>query len=94
MHTANTFNLNHLHSHSLSCQPHSLAVALHAHSHGLAEYMSAWTFNHQEIFECAHLKFTVSGQSKHSPNKHAHMHVQCSHTSVGLVVASLRHLPH
>ena len=34
---ANTFNLNRLHSRSLSCPPYSLAVALHARSHGLAE---------------------------------------------------------
>ena len=26
--------------------------------------MSLWTFNLHEIFECAHIKLTVSGQSK------------------------------
>ena len=38
------------------------------------------------IFECAHLKFTVSGQSK-STNKHTHTRAQCSHASVGLTQA-------
>ena len=46
--------------------------------------MSAWTFNHHEIFECAYLKFTVSGQSKQT-GINTHTHVQCSHTSVGLL---------
>ena len=30
----------------------------------LLNYKSAWTFHHREIFEYAHLKFTVSGRSK------------------------------
>ena len=30
----------------------------------LLNYKSAWTFHHCEIFEYAHLKFTVSGRSK------------------------------
>ena len=34
---ANTFNLNHLHSGSVSRQRYSLSVALHSCSHGLAE---------------------------------------------------------
>ena len=32
--------------------------------------MSLWTFNLHEIFECAHIKLTVSGQSKQA-SKHA-----------------------
>lgn len=28
------------------------------------KYTLTWTFNHHEMFECAHLKFTVSGLSK------------------------------
>ena len=39
-----------------------------------------------KMFECAHLKFTESGQSKQN-NQHTHMHVQCSHTSVRLIQA-------
>ena len=58
----NVFNLDHLHSHSSSCWPCSLAVALHAHSHGLAAHQRIRTFN-REIFECTHLKFMVSGWS-------------------------------
>ena len=34
------------------------------------------------IFECTLLKFTLSDRSKHT-----HMHVQCSHTNVGLAQA-------
>ena len=37
--------------------------------------------NLREIFECAHLKFTVSGQSKQAS---IHTRAQCSHASVGL----------
>ena len=53
-------------------------------------YTSAWTFHHREIFECAQLKFTVSGRSKQTnkpTNKHTHMRAQCSHASVGLAQA-------
>ena len=39
-----------------------------------------------EIFECAHLKFTVSGQSKQA-HKHTHTRAQCCHASVGLAQA-------
>ena len=39
VHAASTFNLSHLRSHYIACNP-------------------------REIFECTHLKFTVSGQSK------------------------------
>ena len=46
--------------------------------------MSAWTFNHHEIFECTYLKFTVSGRSKQT-GIDTHTHAQCSHTSVGLL---------
>ena len=38
-------------------------------SHGLF-IASAWTFNHREMFECAHLKFTGSGQSKQPTSIH------------------------
>ena len=37
----------------------------------------------REIFECTHLKFTVSGRSKQA-SKHTHTRAQCSHASVGL----------
>ena len=39
-----------------------------------------------EIFECAHLKFTASGQFKQA-SIDTHMHAQCSHVSVGLAQA-------
>ena len=42
MRTANAFNLNSLRSQSVSHRPCSLAVALHAHFHGLAEVQSSW----------------------------------------------------
>ena len=48
--------------------------------------MLAWTFHHREIFECAHLKFTVSGRSKQT-SVDTHMRVQWSHASVGLTQA-------
>ena len=50
----------------------TLTVALHWPSHA----------SRCEIFECAHLKFTVSGQSIDT-----HMRVQCSRASVGLAQA-------
>ena len=40
-------------------------------------------FHHREIFEFAHLKFTVSGRSKQT-SIDTHTHAQCSHASVGL----------
>ena len=40
----------------------------------------------REIFEYAHLKFTVSGRSKHT-----HTRAQCSHASVGLAQARPNH---
>ena len=65
---AKAFNLSRLHSRSPSRQTCSLAVALHARSDGLglAEVHVGvdMTCNHREIFECAHLKFTVSGRFK------------------------------
>ena len=48
---------------------------------------SAWTFHHREIFECAHLKFTVSGWSKQT-NKHRY-----TRNAVTLVWGSLRLAP-
>ena len=42
--------------------------------------------NLREIFEYAHLKFTVSGRSKQA-SKHTHARAQCSHASVGLAQA-------
>ena len=48
--------------------------------------MSAWTFYHCEIFECADLKFAVSGQSKQT-SIDTHTRAQCSHASVGLAQA-------
>ena len=53
-----------LHSRSLSYQPSCLAVTLHTHSHGLAQVHAGIDISHREIFECVHLKFTVSGWSK------------------------------
>ena len=83
---ANTFNLTHLRSRSPSCRTCSLAVALHNRSHGLglAEVHVGMdmTCNHREIFECAHLKFTVSGRSIDT-----HTLPQCSHASVRLAQA-------
>ena len=49
----------------------------------------------REIFECAHLKFTVSGRSKQATkqaNKHTHTCVQCGHTSVGLTQAQQQNI--
>ena len=45
-----------------------------------------YDIDHREIFECAHLKFTVSGRSKQA-SKHTHARAQCSHASVGLAQA-------
>ena len=60
--------LSGLRSHSPSRRTCILAVALRACSHGLglAEVHIAMhmTCNHHEIFECAHLIFTVSGWCK------------------------------
>ena len=53
----------------------------------LLKYISAaWTCHHRKIFDCAHLRFTVSGRCKQT-NKHTHTHAQCSHASVGLAQA-------
>ena len=85
VHATNTFNLNLLRTCSLSCRPCSLAIALHARSHGLAD-VHICHVNHREIFKCGHLKFMISGRSKQT-NKHTHTRAQCSHTSVGLTQA-------
>ena len=56
----------------------------------LLKYTSAWTFHHREIFECAYLKFTVSGRSKQTNQQTSidtHTCAQCSHASVGLAQA-------
>ena len=50
----------------------------------------------REIFECAHLKFTVSGRSKQASkqaSKHTHTCAQCSHASVGLAQARPNQVP-
>ena len=52
----------------------------------LLKYTSVWIFHQSEIFECPHLKFSVSGWSKQT-NIDIHMRAQCSHTSVGLTQA-------
>ena len=74
---ANTFNLSGLCSHSPLQRTCSLAIALHTCSHGLglAEVHVGVdiTCNHREIFECVHLKFTVSGWSKQT-YKHRYTH--------------------
>ena len=57
------------------------------------KYTSAWTFRHREIFECTHLKFTVSGQSKQT-SIDTHTRVQCSHASVGLAQARPNKIAH
>ena len=58
--------------------------------HGFAEVhvwpMDVRTFHHREIFEWAHLKFTVSGRSKQTSTD-THTRAQCSHASVGLAQA-------
>ena len=61
-----------------------------ARSHSLAEVHVgvAWTFNYHEILECAHLKFTVSGQSKQTNKHYTHL---CN--AVTLVWDSLRLTP-
>ena len=45
----------------------------------------------REIFECAHFKFMVSGQSKQT-SKHTHARAQCSHASVELTQARPNYL--
>ena len=80
MRAANAFNLNRLHSRSLSRRPCSLGCL------AVALTLVLTAENHREIFECAHLKFTVSGRSKQT-NKHTHTSAQCSHASVGLTQA-------
>ena len=60
MRATNAFILSSLRSHSLSRRPCSLAIVLHARSHGLAQvhvgmHGMAWTLNHRKIFECADL---------------------------------------
>ena len=91
---ANTFNLTHLRSRSPSRRTCSLAVALHNRSHGLGlaevHVSMDMTCNHREIFECAHLKFTVSGRYKQTNQQASidtHTLPQCSHASVGLAQA-------
>ena len=70
IHATNMFNM------IISSMLHScLAVALHSHSHGIVH-----VDNLGEIFECAHLKYAVSGRSKQA-NIHMHM-CKCSHASV------------
>ena len=49
--------------HFLSHRPYSLAVALHARSYGLPE-VHVVVYIVKFKFDCAHLKFTVSGRSK------------------------------
>ena len=76
---ANVFSLNCLRSRSLSRRHYSLAFAQFK---CLLKYTSAWIFHCREMFECAHLKFTVSGRSKPT-NKHTHTRAQCSHACSG-----------
>ena len=83
---ATNVNLNRLCSRSLSRQPCSLAVTLHAHSHGLAEPDGMDIQPSWNIRMCFYLKFTISGQSKHRYID-THTHAQRSHTSVGLAQA-------
>ena len=43
-----------------------------------------WAFGFCELFECAHLNFTISGRSKHV---YIHACAQCSPAAVGLTQA-------
>ena len=84
------FSLNRLRSRSLSWRHCSPAFAqLHRRSRCLLNYnyKSAWTFHHREIFEYAHLKFTVSSRSKPTS---IHTRVR---NAVTLVWGSLRLAP-
>ena len=82
---ANAFSLNRLRSRSPSRRHSSLAFAqLFAEVHVGVDIRS---FHHHEIFECAHLKFTVSGGSKPT-NKHTRVR-----NAVTLVWGSLRLAP-
>ena len=48
----------------------------------------------REIFECAHLKFTVSGRAKQA-SIDTHTRAQCSHASMGLTQARPNnHIPY
>ena len=79
---ANAFNLNRFRSRSLSRRPCSLASRSFVHSFAEVHVArrSAWTFHHHEIFECAHLKFTVSGRSKQT-SRYTHAWAMQSHLS-------------
>ena len=83
MRAANAFNLNrpHSRSRSLSRRHCSLAVALHARSHGLSEV-------HVGMDRMCP-SFEVYG--KWSVQTDSHTRAQCSHASVGLAQAHLNH---
>ena len=87
MYAANAFNISRLRSRSPSHRTYSLAVA-RSHGLGLAEVYDGR--RGREIFECAHLKLTVSGRSKQASK---HTLPQCSHASVGLAQACPKYLP-
>ena len=70
---ANAFSWNRLRSRSLSRRYYSLAFA-----QLFAEVHVSVDIHHREIFECAHLKCTVSGRSKQTnkqTNKQAYTHM-------------------
>ena len=71
-HFTNAFSLSPLHSKSLSYQHYSLGVALHTAE---LKYMPMWTLNLPEIFECTHVKISVSGQFKQA--MHTHVTMKC-----------------
>ena len=90
MHAANALNLNRLRSCSLSRWPCSLAVAIHARSHGLG--LASWStprrgHNMQSSWNIWMRWFEVYGKWSVQTNKHTYTLLQCSHASVGLAQA-------
>ena len=83
---ANAFSWKRLRSRSLSRRHCSLAFA-----QLFAEVHVSVDIHHREIFECAHLKFTVSGRSKQT-NKPTSIHTRVCNV-VTLVWGSLRLVP-
>ena len=68
-------------------------LIIHVHAANAFNFsrLCFWSHTHMDIFQCACLKFTVSGQSKKQTNqrtrKCTHSYAQCSHASVGLAQA-------
>ena len=73
MHAANTFNLNCIRSCYLSHRCYSLAVALHVHSHGLAEVRSCYL-----SYQCYSLAVALHARSHDLAEVHISVDIQSS----------------